>query len=131
MRKLWIAAGVMLLASCAAMAGGVNEKAMSRAAADVHRLSNAVQGEVWRGAEPGSDLAALACGRDPALCGALSEFSVLVKREGDNALLLLCTKDKRRALLEDIACTPRIDFTPWEKGMLPCQFTLNATEACN
>lgn len=124
-----LAALAAAAASCALLGGG-NEGSMTRAAADLRRLSNAVQGEVWRGAAPDEDLMALACGRDHALCAALAQYSLQVKREGDEALLLLCAKDESRALLEDAACTPEIDFNPWEKGQLPCRFTLNAAEVC-
>lgn len=130
MRKLYFVLFFLLFTACAGAMGNVNEKNMSRAAADLLRLSYAVQGEIMRGADPGADLIALACRRDSALCAAVSEFHISVKRDGDNAVLLLCTMDQRRALIEDIGCTPQIDFKPWEKGDLPCMFTLDAAEAC-
>lgn len=66
MRKIFIVVAGMaaLLACCVALKGNINEGSMTRAAADVHRLSNAVQGELWRGADLESDLTALACGRE-------------------------------------------------------------------
>lgn len=130
MRKLLFALLLFLVTACAATASSVSEKEMSRASADLHRLSYAVQGEIMRGAMPGDDLMSLACGRDPTLCSAMSDFFISVKRDGDNAVLLLCTVDKQRALLEDIACTPQIDFKPWDQGDLPCVFTLDASRAC-
>ena len=130
MRKLHYALLILFVTACAATAGNVNEKDMPRAAADLHRLSYAVQGEIMRGADPSENLVALACGRDETLCAAVSEFHISVKRDGDNAMLILCTKDQQRALIEDIACTPKIDFRPWEQGVLPCVFTLDAVNAC-
>ena len=119
-----------LLAACVINASGVSERSMATASSDLLRLSYAVQGEIMRGAAPGSDLVGLACERDPSLCSPLSDYRITVKREGEDAVLLLCTADQRRALLEDIACTPRMDAIHWEKGNVPCQFTLRAAGAC-
>ncbi len=130
MRTLYVVLVFTFFTACSAATGNINEKNMSRAAADLIRLTYAVQGEIMRGAAPGDDLLALACGRDPALCAAVSEFHTSVKQDGDNAVLLLCTRDGGRALLEDIGCTPQIDFKPWEKDDLPCVFTLNAADVC-
>ncbi len=125
--RLAPAALFLLLAACSVLLYKDREEgSMARAATDLRRLSNAMQGELWRGAPPGSDLAALACRRDPSLCDALAEFDLQVKQEGDEAVLLLCTKDKGKALLENVACTPEIDFKAWEQGKLPCRFTLSA-----
>ena len=130
MRKLHYTLLILFVTACAATAGNVNEKDMARAAADLHRLSYAVQGEIMRGADPAENLIALACGRDQTLCSAVSEFHISVKRDGDNAVLILCTKDQQRALIEDISCTPQIDFISWEQGVLPCVFTYDAVNAC-
>lgn len=132
MRKYILATLLVLglLAACVINAGGVGERSMATASADLLRLGYAVQGEIMRGADPGSDLVALACGRDPSLCSPLADYHLAVKREGEDAVLLLCTADQRRALLEDIACTPRMDARHWEKKGVPCRFTLSAAGAC-
>ena len=130
MRNLHYALLILFVTACSATAGNIGEKDMARAAADLHRLSYAVQGEIMRGAGSDEDLVALACGRDQTLCSTVSEFHISLKREGDNVVLMLCTKDQQRALIEDIACSPPIDFRPWEQGVLPCVFTLNAANAC-
>lgn len=127
---------ILLIFLCAlqftACAGlrGMDDEAHNRKAIDLRRLGNAVQGELWRGADPGRDLLALACSRDPDLCTPFSSFSILVSVVDGNVALLLCDAKQTRALIEDIACTPETDFRAWEAENAPCAFTLDITAAC-
>jgi hypothetical protein len=67
------------------------------------------------------------------LCGAFGGNKLYTKVVDGNAVLLLCTQDRKRALVEDIACTPTPDFKAWADGDAPCEFTLSEQtirEAC-
>ena len=58
MRTLYVVLVFTFFTACSAATGNINEKNMSRAAADLLRLTYAVQGEIMRGAAPGDDLLA-------------------------------------------------------------------------
>lgn len=68
--------------------------------------------------------------RTPRLATALDGYVVKVKRNNTNAILLVCSPDERKALLEDTACTKRFDHQHWE-NTVPCEFTLKLPEACD
>lgn len=58
-------------------------------------------------------------------------YSLKLKIEGKNSILLLCTKDNKICLIEDSGCTKKIDFAHWEKNKnQPCEFTLDLKSIC-
>jgi hypothetical protein len=92
----------------------------------MRRLGAAVQGLLWSsGAKQDGDLIAAACATDASLCSPFGKNKPTVRVVSGNAVLLLCTPDNKRALVEDIACTPTPDFKAWASGNKPCQFSLS------
>ncbi|WP_420208832.1 hypothetical protein [Candidatus Electronema sp. JC] len=65
---------------------------------------------------------------DPRLLEPFTGWPLRVRQNGRHALLLLCTKDGRHALLEDAGCTPQLDRRA-ESGQ-PCDFTLRVEDGC-
>ncbi len=59
-------------------------------------------------------------------------YSVQARREGPTYSLLLCTKDRSRAILEDVGCTPNcVDYQWWQTDPgHPCSFQADAQQAC-
>jgi len=127
MRKLFVPlVAVLLLPTCTVphQTDTATTAEMNRQEIALRRLGTAVQGMLWSGAQQDANLLAMACANDPSLCGAFGRNKLYAKVVDGNAALLLCTPDGRRALVEDIACTPTPDFKAWTDGDAPCEFTL-------
>lgn len=65
---------------------------------------------------------------DPSLLAELNEYRLRIQYQQKHALLLVCTKDGKQALLEDAGCTARLDRHV--QGKAPCEFTLQAAKSC-
>lgn len=68
---------------------------------------------------------------DSSLREPFSDYKVKILNENRHAIVLICTQDETKALLEDVACTGEMDKHHWqlEEGK-PCSFTLS-TSICN
>ena len=127
MRNLFfLTVAVSLLGACCCTSKDVtNPEEMNRLEIALRRLGTAVQGVVWSGAPQDGDLIALACGADPSLCAPFGKNTLRTRVVDGNAVLLLCTPDGKRALVEDIACTPVPDYKAWTNDDAPCEFTVS------
>ena len=54
-------------------------------------------------------------------------FRVTLRGQG---AVLVCTEDGGNGLIEDYACTPRMDARLFDDLGMPCAFTLVAEEVC-
>lgn len=68
---------------------------------------------------------------DSSLRAPFRDYKVKDTNENRHAIVLICTQDETKALLEDVACTGEMDKHHWqlEEGK-PCSFTLS-TSICN
>lgn len=72
-----------------------------------------------------------ATAHDPGLAAPFKDFTLRVVREGKHTAALVCSKDGRFALLEDVGCTTPMDNHSWTASpQLPCEFTLHPSELC-
>lgn len=55
-------------------------------------------------------------------------YVLKVQYQNPYAVLLLCSKDSKRAIMEDAGCSARIDRQVVQD--LPCEFTLNVSKGC-
>ena len=97
------------------------------------RMGTAMQGVLWSGASQDGNLIAATCGIDPSLCNAFGNNMLFAKVVDGNVVLLLCTPDGKRALVEDIACTPKPDYKAWAEKKASCEFTVpdkTVNDAC-
>ena len=53
----------------------------------------------------------------------------MVEYQAGHAVLLLCSEDGGRALMEDAGCSARLDRKMFREN-LPCTFTLRVNEDC-
>ena len=63
------------------------------------------------------------------LAGEFRCFQLKVEYQAGHAVLLLCSKDGSRALMEDVGCSAPLDRKAFDKD-LPCAFTLKVNAAC-
>jgi hypothetical protein len=76
-------------------------------------------------------LLALATAEDPALLRAFDGYTLKARQEARHGAVLVCTKDGKRALLEDLGCTGALDLRRWESASpAPCEFSLSLSQAC-
>jgi hypothetical protein len=66
---------------------------------------------------------------DPSLlAAAFTPYQIKVQRQERYAVLLLCTQDGKRAIMEDAGCSARLDRRAEENA--PCEFTLKVAPGC-
>jgi len=128
MRKfllLTVAVSLSLLQACFITTKDIDRsEEMNRQEIAARRLGTAMQGMLWSGASQDGNLIAATCGFDPSLCNAFGGNTLFAKVVDGNAVLLICTPDGKRALLEDIACTATPDYKAWVDKNAPCEFTI-------
>lgn len=64
---------------------------------------------------------------DPKL---LEPYDGLVVRGTVDGVILVCTADGRRGLIEDAECTDKVDKLLWHDKNAPCTFTLKPQTLC-
>lgn len=124
----------LALAGCAITGPSVqDEQTMQSLGAALTKLTSAVDIALYEGLPPDIGEQALlrrSTEHDRALLERFDGYSVRVFRQDQHLLLLVCTADRRRALLEDAACTPRLDRHAWREAGAGCEFTLRGDALC-
>lgn len=64
---------------------------------------------------------------DPKL---LEPYDGLVVRGTIDGVILVCTADGKRGLIEDAQCTDKVDRMLWQDKNAPCTFTLTPQTLC-
>jgi nitrogen fixation-related uncharacterized protein len=110
-----------------------DEKERAELSVKMNALGWAVDGYLSRQADTaaGSDMEILrqAAAHDPSLLAENMFAPYLLKvRRQPHAVLLLCTKDGSRAVMEDAGCSARLDRQVRDNA--PCAFTLRVSEGC-
>jgi len=79
-----------------------------------------------------SELLILSTKHDPRILEPFSDYTVRVLNQDRHAVVLVCGKDGKYALLEDAGCSPELDKHLWkEQQPPPCQFSLSPSIICN
>ena len=77
------------------------------------------------------ELFALATKSDPGLLDSFKGYKLRIYSQDRHAIVLLCTEDGKRGLLEDLGCTAPLDRNLWkEDAVMPCQFSLSVELGC-
>lgn len=133
-RILTVVLPVLLFVGCASVITDENEKMYILASA-LTKLSSAVESTVRYKSPPEATsddgLLAMATRHDPQLLTPFAPYQLKVLREERHAIVLVCTRDGKKALLEDAGCTAKFDVYLWQ--MTPpksCAFTLSVQEVC-
>ena len=64
---------------------------------------------------------------DPSMMEPYKNFIVRGLPDG---VILICSKDGRRGLVEDAACSNKVDSKRWHDQSSPCAFLVDLTVAC-
>lgn len=115
--------------------GARRESTLNELGPKLLTLTESVESEVHDGDAPDGltddELIQRATAHDPGLVAPFRGYAVRVAREDGHALLLVCTKDRKRALLEDAGCTYYLEKRAW-KDSPPrrCEFSLRVPDVC-
>lgn len=130
---------VLFVVALAFVAGcrvsGADEEEMYRLASALTKLSAAVEATVrYENPLPGigeQELLRLATQHDPSLLKPFENYSVRAMSQNRHAIVLLCTKDKTRGLIEDAGCSAKLDQHLWQAEQpKSCEFTVRIDEVC-
>lgn len=135
MKRLCGALLVVVLAGCAVAPPARDDETMLILARQLVVLTAAVHGYVrYEQAKPGlsdREILANATKHDPALLPRFSDYVLRVRQDDRNASVLLCTRDGKRGLIEDVGCTAEPDRHLWKMpAAQPCEFTARIREVC-
>ena len=125
---------LLISTGCAHLWTDQNERMLQLGSA-LTKVSKAAEAEVrYRNPPEGlseAELLARATAHDPALLDPFRQYAVRVLRQDRHAVVLVCTPDRARALLEDAGCTAALDRQAWTETPPPsCEFTLNVEKVC-
>ncbi len=113
---------VLMTTESAAIPNDYQEKMRTLSSA-LTKLSASVEATLKKPLEPSTK-------EEASLREPFREYSVKILRENNHAIVLVCTKDGTKALLEDAGCTPEMDSNRWmSKELPPCTFILSS-EVC-
>ena len=124
----------LLVSACAINVNADNE-AMFIMSSQLTKLSAAVESTV-RYKNPPADLdeqglLVLSTQHDTQLLDNFSGFKVRALSKERHSVVLICTVDGLRGLLEDAECTPPLDRHHWKDSPnQPCEFTVETVTAC-
>jgi hypothetical protein len=127
------AVSACLTISTSATASEQND--MNRVASALTKLSSAVEATV-RYRRPSTllssrELLMLSTAHDTKLLEPFAPYKVQIFRDRDKVTLLVCEVRRDRALLEDRACTARLDQHHWSSSSTAsCAFTLMTFDDC-
>lgn len=133
---LVLAVAVFLVVSCASSYGSEDEEFADKAVS-LGYVAVAVDGYIKFGNPPpalnGPELVKEATKQNPDLLKPLADYFVTARRDGHLSSVLLCNKEKTRAIAEDSGCTSaRLDGPLWKE--IPdanCNFQLDLMTVCN
>ncbi len=128
----WLA--LMALASCTSTAPRINPERMYESGSALTKLSAAMEAYIRFG-NPGTELSEAqlllnGTEHDPALLSQLGAYTVRVQQRERHAVLLLCSKETKQALLEDAGCTGKMDVHHWQQAPRDCSFTIEVASLC-
>lgn len=124
---------VLILGGC--ITEPVGNEEMYRLGSALTKLSASVESTVrYKDVPEGitdNELLVIATRHDPLLLQPFAEYKLRVNREDRHAIVLVCTPDGGRALLEDAGCSKELDAHHWQsQTSKTCEFTITAQRAC-
>ncbi len=111
----------------------VSEKEMYSLASSLTKLAKTVESTVRYKKPPkgisDQELLKLATKHDPKILEPFAAYTVKVSQQNRHGIVLVCTKDGKKGLLEDAGCSAEMDKHLW-KSSSSCKFTLKADVVC-
>jgi hypothetical protein len=125
---------LLALAACGLSSASLNRDEMNAHASSLTKLSAAMESYVRYGDPPAAatedELLAAGTRHDARLMGDLAGLKIRLLRQERHAVVLVCSGNGERALLEDAGCTGKMDAHRWEQDNAPCEFRLAVNAVC-
>jgi hypothetical protein len=123
------------LATASPSRGDDVSERMYRLAAPLTNLTASVEAAVrYKNLPPdvdGDRLLDIATSHDRRLLAPFAQYIVRVQRQGQRAVVLVCSPKRKVALFEDTGCSTKPDRHHWRSGVIrSCEFTLHAEAVC-
>jgi len=132
--KVLFAIAASSLTGCVSASPFGDAENMYIKASALTKLSAAVEATVRYESPPedlsDKELLHLATKHDPSLLSPFEGYTLKVNRANRHAVVLVCSEDGVRGLLEDVGCSSEMDKYLWETKN-PCTFSISASEMCN
>ncbi len=124
----------LILVGCRDSSADPREEMLTLASA-VTKLSNVVESTCRYKNPPentrDANLITLSTRHDPSLVYPFGGYTLRAKCESNHGVVLVCNKEATRALIEDSACTSKLDIHHWEQpNPTPCVFTMPVAIMC-
>ncbi len=103
---------------------------MHNKAAYLSKLTRKTQVLVRRNISDGTVMHSYMDKKFPKLMDQFDGYSLFFKDHNGTAVLLLCDKDKTKALVEDASCTGRVEGGDFFEQELTCEFHLDISSIC-
>jgi hypothetical protein len=126
---------LVLLSACAWTRQAIDPDEMYQRASALTKLSAAMEAHIRYGHPLASateaQLLEEGTRHDPALLSNLGDYKLRVLSQDRHAVVLMCTRDGGRALLEDAGCTGKMDVHHWQQANVPCEFSVPVATVCS
>jgi hypothetical protein len=132
---LCVCMSTMILLSSACIPWQTQKMRMGKLSSALTKLSANVESTVQYADNPPnigeSELLQKSTEHNPQILKFFSKYSIHIIHNDKDAVILICTKDQKRALFEDAACTPELDKILWKnKPPNRCTFATTVEVAC-
>lgn len=109
-----------------------SDESMQGLASQFKDLSQTIDGQIKFGEQKfkdGQETLDFVANKYPEKVTPFEKYTIKIKIDKHNALLLLCDADK--ALMEDLGCNAHLDAAYWKKPQAnSCSFSLDSAQLC-
>lgn len=106
------------------------QEEMYEKSAHLTKLTRKVQVAINANINNPEDLYTYVSQKFPETMAFFLDYTILMKNDNGFAVVLMCDKEQRKALLEDTVCEARVEGDNLYQSNLPCAFHLNIKSIC-
>jgi hypothetical protein len=96
----------------------------------IPKLTGKVKAGILEGLRTQEELKSFINEEFPQTIQKFEDYAVFMKNDNGTAVVLICSKDETKALIEDASCYGFIEGSELFKKELPCTFQLDIQEVC-
>lgn len=108
----------------------IDSEVMYEKSSFLTKLTRKVQVGVRDNINTEEELSSFINDKFPTVMSNFSEYSIRMKNDNGIAVVLMCNKEKTKALVEDAVCKAEVEGADLYTKDLPCEFQLNIKEVC-
>ncbi|WP_428025921.1 hypothetical protein [Arcobacter sp.] len=108
----------------------INSEVMYEKSSFLTKLTRKVQVGVRKNINNEEELYSFISKKFPNEMDNFSQYSIRMKNDNGIAVVLMCNKEKTKALIEDAVCKAEVEGYDLYTKELPCEFQLNIEEVC-